>query len=351
MKKLSTTVLSACGLVLALALIYQSLFQPASTPPQTAAAACTATGGGLRPGSVPNGWEGAVQAAGQAAGIDPAVIAAQLEAESSWNPNAVGRMTRYGTAKGMAQFIDDTWAAYGSGSPFDPLNAIAAQGKYMGELLQSVTPLAQSSGQQPLVLALAAYNAGPGDVAKFGGIPPYKETKEYVPKILGLAQTKYSGTCQPAAAPVPTGAGGWTNPLPGANFTSEYGPRWGTWHAGIDLSTPGKGTSSTVLAATTMVIETAGCTGDGYGCSVTGRDPSTGYLMRYGHMAKGSITVTVGQTVTAGTPLGTEGATGYVTGVHLHFEIYSPGAPVNAYHSTGMDIDPVPILLAQGVTV
>ena len=132
-------------------------------------------------------------------------------------------------------------------------------------------------------------------------------------------------------------------------LTSGYGPRWGTWHAGIDLATPGDG--GTVVAATSMVIETAGCTGDGYGCSVTGRDPATGYMMRYGHMAKGTIVVSVGQSVAAGAPLGTEGATGQVTGVHLHFEIYSPGSPLNAYHSSGMDIDPMPVLVAKGVQI
>lgn len=344
----------AAGLVVLILLVVLPAASGSNTPKPApvAAAGCVPTadgGGGLRHEAVPNGWAGAVQTAGQAAGIDPAILAAQLEAESSWNPNAIGPMTKYGTAKGMGQFIDSTWAAYGEGSVFDPLNAIAAQGAYMGQLVQDFTELAQATGADRIALALAAYNAGPGAVAKHGGIPPYYETQQYVPKILGLAQDKYSGTCQPATGAIPAGSGAWSSPLPGAILTSTYGWRWGVWHAGIDLATPGG--PGTVLAVTGMVIETAGCSGDGYGCSVTGRDPATGYLMRYGHLATGSITVTVGQAVTAGTPLGTEGATGMVTGVHVHFEVYAPGAPTGAYHSSGMDIDPMPILIAKGVTV
>lgn len=310
------------------------------TPPLSTGGPPVGGGCGLNTGAVPNGWGDAVAAAAQIAQMEGPILAAQLETESAWNPDAVGPMTNYGTAKGLAQFIDATFKIYGQGSVFDPLAAIAAQGKYMGDLKKQMEPLAQQTGVPVASLALAAYNAGPGAVEKYQGIPPYKETQDYVTKIHERAK-KYVGQC----------TGAWTTPLPGGVLTSGYGPRWGTLHAGIDLATPGKGPGGTVVAATTMTVEWAGCKGDGYGCSITGRDPSTGYMFRYGHLVEGSILVTQGQTVATGTPIGTEGATGQVTGVHLHFEIYLPGAPVGAYASNGKPVDPLPILQTQGVQI
>ena len=80
-------------------------------------------------------------------------------------------------ALGIAQFMPGTARAYGLKNPFDPAQAIDAQAHFMHDLLRQF-------GSVPL--ALAAYNAGPGAVARCGCIPPYPETKAYVAKILGL---------------------------------------------------------------------------------------------------------------------------------------------------------------------
>ena len=153
----------------------------------SSAAACVATAYNAEPvkaGTIPNGWAPLVEKAASDSGVPSAVLAAQLETESGWNPQAVSPAG----AQGLSQFIPGTWASYGGGKdPFDPAAAITAQGAYMKDLLGQVKPLATSSGQPALSLALAGYNAGVGRVFQFGGIPPYEETQDYVAEILALA--------------------------------------------------------------------------------------------------------------------------------------------------------------------
>lgn len=105
--------------------------------------------------------------------ISPALLAAQLMAESNFNPEAVSPAG----AQGIAQFMPGTAAAYGLDDPFDPAAAIDAQARMMSELLARFGSIE---------LALAAYNAGPGAVEACGCVPPYPETQAYVARILGL---------------------------------------------------------------------------------------------------------------------------------------------------------------------
>jgi hypothetical protein len=102
------------------------------------------------------------------------LLAAQLMAESNFNPFAVSPVG----AAGIAQFMPSTAAAYGLADPFDAEAAIDAQAHLMSDLL------GQFDGRIPL--ALAAYNAGPAPVAACGCVPAYPETQAYVAKILGL---------------------------------------------------------------------------------------------------------------------------------------------------------------------
>jgi hypothetical protein len=102
------------------------------------------------------------------------VLAAQLYAESGFNPFARSPAG----AEGIAQFMPGTADAYGLDNPFDPVEAIDAQAHLMSDLLR------QFDGK--VALALAGYNAGAGAVERYGGIPPYAETRAYVTKILGL---------------------------------------------------------------------------------------------------------------------------------------------------------------------
>ncbi|HBI26402.1 MAG TPA: hypothetical protein DDY25_01565 [Peptococcaceae bacterium] len=117
--------------------------------------------------------------------IDPAVLKAVAKAESNFNPQAVSRSG----ALGLMQFMPGTAQSLGI-NPLDPAESIQGAAKYLSSLLDQF--------QGNLTLALAAYNAGPGAVTKYGGIPPYQETQNYVNRVKQLI-TKYGGSVQESA--------------------------------------------------------------------------------------------------------------------------------------------------------
>jgi soluble lytic murein transglycosylase-like protein len=105
--------------------------------------------------------------------VSATLLAAQIYAESTFNPFAISGAG----ALGIAQFMPATARAMGLDDPFDPEQAIDAQAHLMRDLLRQF-------GSVPL--ALAAYNAGPGAVSACGCIPNFPETRGYVARILGL---------------------------------------------------------------------------------------------------------------------------------------------------------------------
>ena len=130
-------------------------------------------GGGGLPGFVPARFRAPLLEAAARWNVSAALLAAQLMAESNFNPFA----TSSAGAEGIAQFIPGTAAAYGLDDPFDPVAAIEAQAHLMHDLI------AQLGSPQ---LALAAYNAGPAPVEACGCVPSIPETTAYVSRILGL---------------------------------------------------------------------------------------------------------------------------------------------------------------------
>jgi hypothetical protein len=122
---------------------------------------------------VPARFAALIIRAAQRWSVSAQLLAAQLYAESGFNPFARSPAG----AEGIAQFMPGTAEAMGLLDPFDPAAAINAQAHLMHDLLGRF-------GSVPL--ALAAYNAGPGAVAGCGCIPPFPETRAYVTKILGL---------------------------------------------------------------------------------------------------------------------------------------------------------------------
>lgn len=174
-------------------------------------AAATNSGGSgvLNAAAVPAEYVAAVTEAGtHCEGISSPLIAAQIEAESNWNPKA----TSSAGAQGLAQFMPGTWASWGKdydgdgiADPFNGIDAIGSQADYMCHLLGWVDGqlTAGTISGDRLQLALAAYNAGAGNVQKAGGIPAFEETKTYVERILGLIP-KYTAT---GGGPVDAGGG------------------------------------------------------------------------------------------------------------------------------------------------
>jgi hypothetical protein len=125
------------------------------------------------PSFVPPRFAAPIDRAAQRWSVSAALLAAQLYAESNFNPFAVSSAG----ARGIAQFMPGTARSYGLSNPFDAAASIDAQAHLMRDLLRQFASVP---------LALAAYNAGAGAVARCGCIPPYPETRGYVARILGL---------------------------------------------------------------------------------------------------------------------------------------------------------------------
>lgn len=169
-----------------------------------------AIGGGLRPGSVPGPYVPWIErAAGNCPGLPAPILAAQLHQESGFRPNAVSSAG----AEGIAQFTLGAWATWGAdadgngaASPFDPPDAITAQGRLMCALLRKGR--ASGYADPPVEQALAGYNAGWQRVVQYEGVPPTSfaggETYRYVRAIVRAAATVFSAPAVNAGpAPLP----------------------------------------------------------------------------------------------------------------------------------------------------
>jgi soluble lytic murein transglycosylase-like protein len=102
--------------------------------------------------------------------LPPELVAAMVHTESDFRPKLVSNKS----AQGLMQIVPDTARILGIRDPFDPEQNIAAGTKYLRYLLNRYNNE---------TMALAAYNAGPGNVARFGGIPPFGETRSYIAKV------------------------------------------------------------------------------------------------------------------------------------------------------------------------
>lgn len=189
-------------------------------------------------GKIPNDWEQYVVWASLVSGVPTSWIAAQIEAESGWDPtlgaNSAG-------ASGLTQFIPSTWQTYGhGGSPNDPQAAIRAMGEYLRDLRSQLQPVIDAHPDIPAVeLIMAGYNAGPGAVQNYSGVPPYSETQTYLSRIRGLASIyaktygdqvggKSDGSVEKGAVPYTDDTANVTGNQAGSNNCSSQNYSGGT---------------------------------------------------------------------------------------------------------------------------
>jgi soluble lytic murein transglycosylase-like protein len=119
-------------------------------------------------------YDGIIDEAAHTYKLDPGLIKAVMQSESAFNAMAVSPAG----ALGLMQLMPDVAKELGVTDPLDPRQNIMAGSKYLRQLLDS-----QGGNVR---LALASYNAGPGNVAKYRAIPPFKETRDYVKKVTAL---------------------------------------------------------------------------------------------------------------------------------------------------------------------
>ncbi|MBV9028229.1 MAG: lytic transglycosylase domain-containing protein [Candidatus Eremiobacteraeota bacterium] len=108
----------------------------------------------------------------QTNGVPAGLVRAVMMAESAGNPGAVS----VAGAQGLMQLMPGTSASCGIANPFDPVENVHCGTSYLHSLLRRY--------HNNVALAVAAYNAGPGAVDRYGGVPPYAETRAYVVRVL-----------------------------------------------------------------------------------------------------------------------------------------------------------------------
>lgn len=189
--------------------IQAMLAQAGLTPPATQAPATSfqdqlqaAAGSGGAVAATPAAATGApvdgqfsdmINASAQKYGIDPALLKGLIRQESGFNPNARSPAG----AVGLTQLMPGTAAALGVSNPLDPAQSIDGGAKYLAQQLKAF-------GGDPRK-ALAAYNAGPGAVQRYGGVPPYAETQNYVRSVMAFADEYRSQSPSQPASGTPAG--------------------------------------------------------------------------------------------------------------------------------------------------
>ncbi|MGE7464280.1 transglycosylase SLT domain-containing protein [Alkalihalobacillus sp. NPDC127517] len=280
------------------------------------------SGGGNSSGSGSGTYNGKyateINNAAQRHGVDPNLIAAVIQAESSFNPNAKSGAG----AQGLMQLMPKTGKAMGLKSPYDPQDNIYAGTKYLKEMLDTF------NGN--LELGLAAYNYGPTRILNNNNkMPTNKETTNYVKKITAA----YSGTGTTSSSGGGGKIAGWDG-----DITSQYNAQESfrkNLHQGMDLRAS-IGTPLGTPVAGEVVFAGMGTKGSGYndyGNAVAVKD-SKGDVHVYGHLDR--VDVKKGQRVGVGDLVGTTGNTGRSTGPHLHYEIRKNGQLGNTLNPQGV---------------
>jgi soluble lytic murein transglycosylase-like protein len=155
----------------------------------------------------------AIAASSERHRIDPDLITSVIHAESSFNPHAISPKG----AQGLMQLMPQTASRLGVNDPFDPQANVEGGTRYLRELLVRYN--------FDLIKALAAYNAGPLRVEQYGGVPPYRETRAYVARIVRDFNSKKIAERKLAAASAKKKLPGKTIAAKQISVASQVQPR------------------------------------------------------------------------------------------------------------------------------
>ncbi|MGB9812485.1 MAG: peptidoglycan DD-metalloendopeptidase family protein [Thermovenabulum sp.] len=237
--------------------------------------------------------------------ISRELIIAVAIAESGLNPYAKSPKG----AIGVMQLMPDTAKSLGVEDAYDIKQNIEGGAKYLKQLQDKY-------GSKNIDYILAAYNAGPGNVDRYGGIPPFEETINYVEKVKNIMGKGYIVIDEEFIKPVE------------GKITDGFGYRFHpirkvyAMHYGIDITAP---IGTPVRSTKSGKVIFSGVAG-GYGNTVI-IDHGNNIRSIYAHLYE--VYVNSGQNVETGQVIGSVGSTGLSTGPHLHFEIKVNGNSVN----------------------
>ena len=184
-------------------------------------------GGGINASAPVPEWLRSLMATalvGKCAQLTPSLLAAQLYQESGFDP----KISSPAGARGIAQFLDGTWSIYGVDGngdgrkdPLEPADAVPAAAAFDCALAEQLKDVAGDSTEN----MLAGYNAGPGAVQKYNGIPPYQETRDYVRLIRERATQWAAG--MDGSVPLPQGSEGAARAIAAARTALDTPYVWG----------------------------------------------------------------------------------------------------------------------------